>query len=240
MSSPKSPDPQNPLPDSMRTRKPWPMWPIALSIVLFTGVYTWINIEYRKNEKVFEPFQAMMDRKNAIVQKNFYDWYSIKATRAEQPITISSLAASSTRSYEGVLDAVIPEQLKYYMASRPVLVPGFIKTESPDNLTPGQLLPIRLYVPSSLSKDGRLRLLCFYKDGELFLLASLYVENMEDFDQRLLLGEAEPVDFLVPTEPIAAETIQVRFLTEGRLAEWQIKNLDPSLAVIQKENSPIL
>ncbi len=235
MSTPETPEPKNKLPSGIADRKPWPMWPIALSIVLFMGVYTWINFEYRKEGKSFEPFQAMMDRKNAIVEKNFYNWYSIKTSRATESVEIVSPATATSRAYEDALDLVIPEQLKYYMAGKPVLVPGFIKTESPDTLTPGQAIPIRFYVPAPLAESDLLNILSFYKEGELFILATLFVEKMEDVDPSLLTGEPTPTTFLVPTEPIAAETVKVSFINEDRLGQWQIKNLDPSKAVVQEE-----
>ncbi len=212
------------------------MWPIALAIVLFMVVYTWINMQYRKEGKAFEPYQAMMDRKNAIVEKNFYDWYSIKTSRAPSNTEIVTPASATTQAYENVLDLEIPEQLKYYMAGRPVLVPGFIKTESPDSLTPGTPLPIRLHVPSLLAEDDRLHLLSFYKEGQLYILATLYVEKMEDFDQSLLQGEPTPVTFLLPTDPIAAETVEVHFINTDRLAKWTIQNLDPSAATVEEED----
>lgn len=235
MSTPQTPDPKNKLPSGIADRKPWPMWPIGLAIILFMGVYTWINIEYRKEEKVFEPFQAMMDRKNAIVEKNFYDWYSIKTSRAVEETSIEDPASPTSRVYENALDEIIPEQLKYYMAGRPVLVPGFIKTESPGSLTPGQPLPIRFHVPVPLATSELLNILTFYKDGELFILATLFVEKMEDFDQSLLEGKPSPATFLIPTEPMAAETIKVSFINHDRLAQWQITNLDPSKAVVEEE-----
>lgn len=235
MSTPETPNSKNQLPTGTPARKPWPMWPIGLSIVLFMGIYTWINLEYRKEGQAFEPFKAMMDRKNAIVEKNFYDWYSIKTSPAAEEISIASPASPTSRAYENVLDAVIPEQLKYYMAGRPVLVPGFIKTESSDSLTPGQPLPIRFYVPAPLATSELLNILTFYKEGELYILATLFVEKMEDFDQSLLEGEPAPADFLIPTAPIAAETIKVSFINQDRLAQWQVTNLDPSAAVVEEE-----
>ncbi len=241
MSTPETPNPKNELPSGIADRKPWPMWPIGLAIVLFIGVYTWINLEYRKEDKVFEPFQAMMDRKNAIVEKNFYDWYSIKTSRTSEKQTIASPAKSTTRAYENALDEIIPEQLKYYMAGRPVLVPGFIKTESPDSLTPGEPLAIRFHVPEPLASHELLNILSFYKDGELYIIATLFVEKMGDFDQSLLEGEPTPATFLIPTEPIAAETIKVSFINQDRLAQWQITNLDPSKAVVEEEEeNPLL
>lgn len=237
MSTPEKPEPKNQLPSGIADRKPWPMWPIALAIVAFIGVYTWINLEYRKEGKAFEPFQAMMDRKNAIVEKNFYEWYSIKTDRAPSAVTIDSPASATSRAYEDALDLVIPEQLKYYMAGKPVLIPGFIKTECPDTLTPGEPLPIRIQVPAPLAQHELLHLLSFYKEGELFILATLYAEKMEDVDQSLLVGEPTPATFLIPTAPMAAETIKVSFINEDRLAQWEIQNLDPSKAVVEVEKS---
>lgn len=237
MSAPNKPEPKNQLPSGIADRKPWPLWPIALAILLFMGVYTWINLEYRKEGKAFEPFQAMMDRKNAIVEKNFYDWYSIKTDRAAGPVPIASPASSTSQAYPDALERVIPEQLKYYMAGKPVLVPGFIKTESPDSLTPGEPLPIRIHVPAPLASHELLHLLSFYKEGELFILATLYAEKMEDVDPDLLVGDPKPATFLIPTDPMAAETIAVSFINQDRLAQWTIQNLDPSKAVVEEEEA---
>lgn len=212
------------------------MWPIALSIVLFMGVYTWVNIEYRKEEAAFEPFQAMMDRKNAIVEKNFYDWYSIKTKRAETKYLIGPRANITSRAYENVLDEVVPEQLKYYMAGRPVLVPGFVKTEAPAGLAPGKPMPLRFYVPANLADSDLLNILTFYKEGKLFILATIFVKEKKDVDPAWLEGEPTPVTFEMPTDPIAAEIIEVSFLSEDRLAQWQITNLDPNAAVVEDED----
>jgi hypothetical protein len=237
MSTPEKPEPKNQLPSGIADRRPWPMWPIALAIVLFMGVYTWINLEYRKDGEAFEPFQAMMDRKNAIVEKNFYDWYSIKTDRTSTEVTLDSPASPTSQAYPDALDLVVPEQLKYYMAGRPVLVPGFIKTESPDSLTPGEPLPIRIHVPAPLASHELLHLLSFYKEGELYILATLYAEKMEDVDQSLLTGEPAPATFLIPTDPMATESISVSFINQDRLAQWKIENLDPSKAVVEEDEN---
>lgn len=230
--------PPKPLPNAMRTREPWPMWPIALAIILFIGVYTWINISYRKEGHAYEPFQAMMDRKNAIVEKNFYDWYSLKTDRLPNAVTPKDSAEATSRAFPNALDEVVPEQLKYYMPGRPILVQGFVKTDSPNVLTPGEPLPVTLHVSQTLATDERLQLLAFYKEGELFLLAALFVEEENALSPETLSSETAPVTFAVPTTPIAAETVSVRFLTHDRVSEWQIENLDPSAAVVEESEEP--
>lgn len=211
------------------------MWPIGLAIVAFIGVYTWIQLNYRKDGPAFEPAQAMQDRKTAVAQKNFYDWYSLKTEKANAPIKAAEAAEATSRAYPDVLEKEIPEQLKYYMSSRPVLLPGFVGTDCPATLTPGQALPITIEVPSPLSNHELLKLLAFYKDGDLFILATLFVKTIDDLDETLLQGETVPVTFLVPTDHFAAETINVRFINQDRLAEWQITNLDPSSAIVEED-----
>jgi len=236
MSTPEEPSSQKTLPDSMRSREPWPMWPIALAIFAFIAVYTWIQLEFRKEGPAFEPAQAMEDRKNAIAQKNFYNWYSLKTERASAPVAFEAKAQATSRAQPDVLDQVIPEQLKYYMRSRPVLLPGFVKTASPTELTPGTKLPITLQVPSQLANNELLKVLSFYKEGDLFLLATLFVEKREEIDPSLLNGESSPVTFLIPTDPMAADTIKVHFLNQDRIAEWQITNLDPAAAIVEEDD----
>lgn len=235
MSEPEEQSANKPLPESMRTREPWPMWPIALAIVAFIGIYTWVQLEFRKDGPAFEPAQAMEERKNAIAAKNFYDWYSLKTEKADNTIELASKAQATSRAYPQVLEHVIPEQLKYYMSTRPVLLPGFVKTESPTELTPGEPLPIRLSIPPRLVDNDLLQILSFYKEGELYILATLYIKSIEELDQTLLEGETVPTTFLIPTGPIAAETVKVSFLNSDRLSQWEITNLDPSAADIEED-----
>ncbi|MDQ8205570.1 hypothetical protein [Pelagicoccus sp. SDUM812003] len=240
MSTPERPEPTNKhLPHSMRTREPWPMWPIALAIVLFIGVYTYIQLSFRKEGPAFEPFQAMMDRKNAVVEKNMYDWYGLTAVRSSDQAPIPSPAEVSSRAYEEVLDEVVPEQLKYYMPGKPILVPGFVKVESPSTLTPGERLRLRLFLPEGIANDERVNLLSFYKEGDLYLLPSLFVEKRELVANELLQGEPTPVAFEFPTDPIDADTVTVRFLTEGRLSTWSMANLDPSAAIVEQDQGDL-
>ncbi len=221
----KTPDPaekpSKPLPASMRDRKPWPMWPIALSIAVFIGIYTVINFQYRKEGKAYEPFQAMMERKNAIVEKNMYDWYSLKARRTDDNGPIALPASATSQANPHVLDEEVPEQLKYYMATRPILVPGFVKAESPASHRFGEYLRLRLHTPAGLADDERLKLLAFYKEGDLYLLATLFVDEIDDIADSLT-GEPTPIAFEIPTEPIETDQVNVKFLSDGRLAKWQI------------------
>jgi len=224
-----------PLPHSMRSRDPWPMWPFALSIGLFIVIYTWINISHRKEGRPYEPFQAMMERKDAIVEKNFYNWYSLKTSRSDAAPTPTSPAQAYTREQARALDTAIPDQLKYYMASKPTLLPGFIQTQSPDTLSPGLPLPVTLTVPRAIARDPRLQMLAFYKEGQLFLLPTLFVDSIEDIESAALVGETAPATFLIPTDPFGAETIRASLIGVDRVTDWSIKNLDPAAATFEVE-----
>ena len=63
----------------MTERKPWPMWPIALSILTFIILYTWVQLKFRKEEKPYEPNYEIKERRNQVAEKNLYDWFSLNA-----------------------------------------------------------------------------------------------------------------------------------------------------------------
>lgn len=224
MSTPDHPEQGPTLPHTMRNRQPWPMWPIALAVLLFIGIYTYINLEYRKEGQAYEPFQSMMDRKNAIVEKNIYDWYGLAVDRAEDQSPISQpLAAIVTEAKdEDVLESDFPEQLKYSVATKPILLPGPIEAESPQTLTLGEPLRLQLSLPAGLATDERFHLLAFYKEGVLYLLATLFVDEFSDAESAIT-GEPTPVVFAVPSDPMEAEEIEVRFLSGGHLSQWSIQ-----------------
>ena len=221
----------------MHERKPWPMWPFALAILIFIPIYTYINLEYRKEGRAYEPFQIMMDRMNAIVEKNIYDWYGLKTHRSDDNSTVQNNAMVTSRSGDTLVDDTIPEQLKYYMPTRPILVPRFTKVECPETFTPGENLRVRCWMPASLENDERLHLLAFYKEGVLYLLATLFVEEIEEV-QDALQGEPTPISFEIPTDPIDAETVNVKFLTEGHLSQWEINKAAHSQRIRSFELQP--
>lgn len=55
------PPPRKPPP----SRKPWPMRWIVISILLFAGFYTWINLRYRKTAPLYEPYAEALARQRA-------------------------------------------------------------------------------------------------------------------------------------------------------------------------------
>lgn len=202
-------------------RKPWPMWPIALAILIFIPVYTYINIQYRKTDKPYEPFQVMMDRMNAPIEKNFYDWYGLKATRADDEAPIAAPAAVSSRDVADPLESEIPDQVKYFLMSKPILAPSTGKPESPSTLQRGQPLRLKLSLPAKLGDDERFRLLAAYKEGQLYLIPTLFVDKPENAADALA-GEPRQFAFAIPTDPIEAETVHVHFLTDSNVLDWQI------------------
>lgn len=214
----------------MRDRDPWPMWPFGLAIVLFIGVYTFINLQFRKEGPAFEPFQEMMDRKIAVVEKNMYDWYGLTTIRSDDKLPLEQTAEVRSQVYENVLDEIVPEQLKYYMPGRPILLPGFVKIESPETITPGEHARLRLHVPAGIAQDERLNLLAFYKEGDLYLLPTLFVESLDLIDPALLAGKPTPISYEMPTAPIEGDVVKAHLLTEGRLAQWEIEVEAPQQA----------
>lgn len=225
MSQPDAPrDPTRPAqPDALRERKPWPMWPIGIAIVAFAALYTYVNLEFRKEGSATDPASIWRERQDRKVDKNLYDWYRLRADRAPDAGPIASPAQIATRANEQELELSLPEQLVYYLASRPVLAPFGARVESPSRIIAGEPLRARLWLPKGLADDERFRLQAFYKDGELYLLASLYVDTLADVEPSVFEGALEAADFEIPTDPIEPGVAQVRLFSEGHVSEWQVE-----------------
>ena len=202
------------------------MWPIGLAIIAFIAIYTYINIAYRKDGKAYEPFQSMLERQNAPVEKNFYDWWGLKAERGPDDRPIADAIEAEASAEEEPLEELLPLRLQYYIASRPILVPGPVHIEAPRSLTAGEPLRLRLHLPSALAQDERLMLLSFYKDGELFLLPTLFVEELADADQALA-SDAAPLAFDIPSDPIETGTVRATLVSEGFVTRWEMQATAP-------------
>ncbi len=204
-----------------RQRQPWPMWPLGIAIVLFAILYTFVNVKYRKEGRAYEPFQAIMDRINAPYEKNFYDWYGLKSTPSPDQSPFSSPAQIAPVPTANPLETVLPEQIKFFLASKPLLAPMPRLPESPDSIVAGEPLRLRLWLPAALGGDERFKLLAFYKEGQLFLMPTLFVGKIEDAADALL-GEPRPFAFEIPTEPFDTPAVAVRLLADHQVAEWSI------------------
>jgi len=203
-------------------RRPWPMWPIGLAIAVFVVVYTWVNLEYRKPDRAFEPYRALQERKEAAVEKNFYDWYRLRASRAPEEPLATTLAAPAARPLQRPLEKVLPEELVYYLPSRPVLLPALERVASAADFVPGEPLRLALWLPEALVDDERFRLKAFYKEGALHLLAQLYVESLEEA-AGALGGEPRRVDFAIPSDPFEGPEIRVALYVEGAARHWTVE-----------------
>ncbi|MCH6258328.1 hypothetical protein MLD52_17335 [Puniceicoccaceae bacterium K14] len=202
-------------------RDPWPMWPIALAIGLFVCAYTFINIAHRKDGPAFEPHQAMQNRRDQLVEKNFYNWYRI-TTELQETVTPSGANIEKMlRPYSGALESLLPEQLVYYIPTRPVLVNGPLKIESDASIEQGAPFTIRIDLPGGIASDDRFHLQAFYKEGSLHLLPSFFVESIEDASETLATPN-EQIQFAIPTDPVAATEVSIYVYAEGYIHEWKI------------------
>lgn len=213
------------------------MWPIALAIFIFIGAYTYINLDMRKSGPAYEPYQAMQDRRDQIVEKNFYDWYRIK-TSVDSPVLASGEETEKTlRRYSGNLETELPEELVYYIPSRPVLVAGPLTIDTDSKIEQGKPYKIRIDLPIGVTSDERFHLQAFYKEGSLHLMPSFFAEDISEAAETLAT-ESQQIQFAVPTDPIAADEISVVLYAEGYIYEWTLAgfpNENMKLADSEKE-----
>lgn len=220
MQNPK--DPNGATPSKKQTeREPWPMWPFALAVAVFIVGYTYLNLSYRKEGRAFEPHQAMLDRREQIVEKNLYDWYKILTT-LDTTVTPNATEIEKTlRPYSGPLENFLPEQLVYFIPSRPVLLDGPFEVNSDARIEQGIPFTLRITLPSGIESDDRFHLQAFYKEGSFHILPSFFVEKIDDAADTLAT-ESKQFQFSIPTDPVAANEVSIFVYAEGYIHEWKV------------------
>lgn len=83
-------------------RKPWPLWPIAVAIVVCLAGYTWLRLAYAKPGKPHEPFAE-------------------NRQRAESAKLQAAGWSTSEASYETLVDLPAPETAIHTLPVRPAL-----------------------------------------------------------------------------------------------------------------------
>lgn len=210
----------------MTERKPWPMWPIALSILTFIIFYTWVQLKFRKEEKPYEPNYAMQERRNQVAEKNLYDWFSLTVTPSPQA-TDDTLSSSNitTRSISGPLENDLPSQIVYYIPRRPILVPKLESLKSQSSFSTNQPIKLQVSLPGTFGDSPDFNLSTFYKEGELIILAEMRVENDKALDAFETEGPSKTYLFEIGTDPIEAERVNAKFYFEGQVREWTLDRI---------------
>ncbi len=202
-------------------RKPWPMWPIVLAIFSFIVFYTWVQLSFRKEERPYEPSQAMSERAAQATEKNLYDWYSLNTTRTNPSEELSS-SGILARKLAGPLENDLPSQIVYYIPRKPILVPKLESVAADAAFTPEQPITIRLTLPEAFGESPDFRLAAFYKDGDLRLLAEMRVENEEDLARFDPESPPKAYHFAIETGPIEVDKVAAKLYFEGQIREWSI------------------
>lgn len=212
-------------PDSNRSpvdRKPWPMWPIALSILSFIVFYTWLQFKFRKTEKPYEPSRAMQERVERAAEKNLYDWYSLAVNPIAQT-TISNAPSIIPNNLESPLEEVLPSQIVYYIPRKPILIPRAVRVLSDPTFDPAQALSIALEMPEAFAKSPFFHLTALYKEDSLVLLAEMRVENETELARFNSNSPNKTLYFSIDTQPIENEAVTVKLYTREKSYHWEIK-----------------
>lgn len=202
-------------------RKPWPMWPIAVSILTFIVFYTWVQLSFRKTERPYEPNRAMKERYERVTDKNLYGWYSLSLKQTTEEITISG-AKIHENELTGPLENEIPSQIVYYLPRKPILVPKLSAVFSNPDYKNGRPLALGLKLPKDFANSPSFHLTALYKGSELILLPEMRVENAEKLAGLNLESPSETLYFLIETQPIESERIQAKLLSAEKSYSWQL------------------
>ena len=202
-------------------RKPWPMWPIAVSILTFIVLYTWVQLAFRKEEKPYEPSHRMQQRQRDIAEKNMYDWYSLTAeSRTEESAAQLSSDTVKIRFIDGPLENELPAQIVYYIPRRPLLVPEIQSLSVPNEIRSEEHISIRFQMPAAYGDHPDFNITSFYKEGLMIILAEMQIESERELAAIPRDGSLKNYEYAIDSGPIETDRIEVRLFTEGQVREW--------------------
>ena len=210
------------------TRQPWPMWPFVLSIAVFLIFYTWVQLNYRKPGKAFEPHQAMIDRKDEVVEKNLYGWHSLKPSKSEEFASFDS-AEIAVRMTSEPLDKLLPEQLVYYLPRPPILLSEIDSFKAANRVSKRQAYPVVFEFSESLGSDPRLLARAFYKDSSLHIFLEWDVEDTSGIP-KTSTTKSKAFQYAIPTDPFEGPKISAFLYLNGQVRSWDIEFGEPELA----------
>ncbi|MEM9159653.1 MAG: hypothetical protein AAGB46_11430 [Verrucomicrobiota bacterium] len=216
-------------------KEPWPMWPLAVSILAFIVVYTYINLNYRKEGQAYEPAQAMKERMEAALEKNIYGWHAVEAKRVAQVNDTSSEGITLSKP-EKDLTQILPSDL-VYSRHEPKLITNIGSVESDQSITQGEPLNLTLSLPPVLVADERFHLTAFYREGGLHIFGEVFVDKISQA-RDILLGELAPASFAIPTDPFDAPEISVNLYTEGKVHRWTVPVQQSEVQTQTSETTP--
>ncbi len=81
-------------------RQPWPLWPIAIAIAVCLAGYTYVRLDFAKQQKAHEPF-ADSQRRADLAQLEAAGWQHTTAAFTPGPATAATGAATAVASEPG-------------------------------------------------------------------------------------------------------------------------------------------
>jgi|GEM_PF-681406 len=209
-------------------KQPWPMWPIGLSIAAFIVFYTWIQLTFRKPEKAFEPYQAMIDRSKEAVEKNLYGWYSIKPRQTDGDFS-GPTASIATETSDTPLEKRLPEQLVYYLPRPPILLDQIKSLRVSSSASRNEPYQIAFEIPEAYGSHPSLVARSFYKNTALHVFLEWDVEKKSD-SPKTSDSRFKTYRYEIATEPFEGESIAAFFHSERHVHSWEFKFDQPTLA----------
>ena len=198
---------------STKDRRPWPMTWVAASIAIFLVLYTFINIQFRKEDAPHLPYEEAQERKSQLFEFDMNGWKLLEAesgtsNRSDPGVDIFKVRE---RPQEGRLDQDLPMDLVTVIPNRPVLVGGIRMVEP--FLTDDRFLEIKL-VPEAGVERG-VQLDGYLKEGHLIVLV-VKSEQGADF------GRSNIYRFGLSGDGFPAGPYSVALYTDQAVYEWTI------------------
>ena len=196
-----------------KNRRPWPMHWVAIAIISFMAIYTFVNVTFRKEQDPHLPYEEAQERQSRFFEFDMNGWKWLEANPgAESPVAWDEtrLIPVVTRPLEQRLDRDLPMDLVTAIPKRPDLIETV--TDVSVVLAPDQSLTITI-LRALQSKEG-IGMEAFYKEGRLIIL----VVSEDDEIQT-----ASPEAFLLEkSDAWPMDPCSVSLYTEETVYEWNL------------------
>jgi len=185
---------------------------IVISIVLFVGGYTLVNVYYRKPGRGYRPYQDAQDRATT-VRLLSAGWHKLAVnTRRPAENPAIGISAATHRDYLGV-----GPDLETKFAEKPALLATIDQVTAPDSIAGGSEYAIYFTASMDDLKDQLGDLSLYHRDHELVLIPSL-----ETLPGKELMSRRNDSSYWAgfSTAGLSPGTYEMRIVAKGPALAW--------------------
>jgi hypothetical protein len=198
--------------------KPWPIKWVALTIVVFITLYTFLTLHYRRREPPYQPYHDTKER-IAVSRLQSAGYQRIFAA-AERPADPNSAVTGLSGSLAAVTDGKggLDAELQHTLLDQPELSPRFSQVRAPREAA--ALLPYSLQFTCALADNKHLLsgAYVYVKDQEVVI-----VPNIEKIEGDLAARTPESiVQVNLPAGALAPGNFHFTLVGKKESKQWDL------------------